>query len=108
MVEPHQLSDRDQVRRALQAGRFLLFKHSPICPISARAFREYGRFCAEHGDVATGWIDVVAQRPVSQWVAELTGVPHQSPQALLFVDGQVQWHASHSMITRDALVGTVS
>lgn len=108
MVEPPQLSDRDQVRQALQGGRFLLFKHSPICPISARAFEEYRRFAAERGDVVTGWIDVIAQRLVSQWVAELTGVPHQSPQALLFLDGQVQWHASHSSITRDALAGAVS
>jgi len=108
MVEPHQLPDRDTVRQALQAGSFLLFKHSPICPISARAFEEYRAFCAANEDLPTGWIDVIAQRSVSRWVAELTGIPHQSPQALLFRDGQVAWHATQLAITREALLEAAS
>ncbi len=88
---------------ALEADSFLLFKHSLTCPISARAFRQYTAFLAENPSVATGWIDVVGQRPWSQRVEAQTGVAHESPQALMLRRGQVVWHASHGEITKDAL-----
>ena len=39
------------------------------------------------------------QRELSDWVAKTTQVEHESPQALLFQDGKVTWHASHFDIT---------
>jgi bacillithiol system protein YtxJ len=102
-VQPNQILESQAVDDALRADRFLLFKHSLTCPISARAFREYTAFLAADPGVPTGWIDVVGQRPWSQRVTDKTGVTHQSPQALMLSKGQVVWHASHGEITKDSL-----
>lgn len=83
--------------------RVLLFKHSPICPVSAAAFAEYRGFCAEQPDVPTLFVDVIEQRPVARGLAERCGVEHQSPQAILFREGQPVWNASHRAITKETL-----
>ena len=87
----------------LASVQLLLFKHSPTCPVSAQAFYEYRAFHEEHPDVPTLWLDVGEERPVSQAIAESTGVTHESPQALWIEDGAVTWHASHGAITRASL-----
>jgi hypothetical protein len=43
--------------------RILLFKHSPLCPISVAARDEYDTFCDEHEDAPTMFIDVMAPCP---------------------------------------------
>ncbi|OPZ85722.1 MAG: hypothetical protein BWY76_01285 [bacterium ADurb.Bin429] len=77
----------------------VIFKHSTRCPISAVAEREMSRFAAEHPDVLCRQVLVVEQRPLSLRVAEVTGVPHQSPQVLVLRDESVVWKASHYGIT---------
>jgi bacillithiol system protein YtxJ len=106
-MELRQLADPIELEAALASGPFLLFKHSRICPISARAFEEYRAYLEEHPGVTTGWIDVVGQRPLSQSIAASSGVQHESPQALLFLNGEVEWHASHGGITRDSLTAAL-
>jgi bacillithiol system protein YtxJ len=81
----------------------MLFKHSPVCPISAAALREWRAFTAAHPEVPTLFVDVIGDRPVSRGLAEECGVQHQSPQAILFRDGRPAWHASHGGITADSL-----
>ena len=106
-VKPTQILESAGLDAALAADRFLLFKHSLICPISARAFREYTAFLAGDPQVPTGWIDVIGQRPWSQRVEAETGLAHASPQALLLHGGQVIWHASHGGITKDSLATAI-
>jgi bacillithiol system protein YtxJ len=97
-----QLQDERELEQALLAERFLLFKHSRICPISAHAFEAYGEWAAGAG-VPTGWIEVREQRPLARRVADATGVRHESPQALLLSGGRAVWHASHGGISLEAL-----
>lgn len=82
-----------------------IFKHSLTCPISASAYREYRRFVEEQGEnhgsgaaAVFALVEVQKARPVSNAVAERTGVVHQSPQALLLKGSEVAWHASHGNI----------
>jgi bacillithiol system protein YtxJ len=97
------LSDTAELERRLASGTLLLFKHSPICPVSARAKTELERFLAARPEVPSALVDVLVARPLSQLVAARSGVRHESPQALLFVDGACVWNASHGAITRAAL-----
>ncbi len=98
------ITNEAQLREALACEHFLLFKHSLVCPVSARAYREYGTFLEDApSTLQTGWIDVIGARPLSLAVAAETGVRHESPQALLLSAGQVRWHASHGAITRTSL-----
>ncbi|MCB9880003.1 MAG: bacillithiol system redox-active protein YtxJ [Planctomycetes bacterium] len=88
---------------ALKQPRVLLFKHSPICPISSAARAEYELFRLDHPDAPTLFVDVIGARAVSRAIAEQCGVQHQSPQAILFVEGKATWNASHDAITAGAL-----
>jgi monothiol bacilliredoxin len=100
---PNQITDRDDLEKALTSLRFLLFKHSKVCPISARAFSRYGRFAAAHPEIPTGWIDVIGQRPWSHFVAKETGIEHESPQAIFIRNSEAVWDASHRDITETSL-----
>ncbi|MGE3171778.1 MAG: bacillithiol system redox-active protein YtxJ [Planctomycetota bacterium] len=94
----------DAFSAALQEHvRVLLFKHSPTCPISATARRQWDAFCRQHEDVPTLFVDVVAARAVARGIAERSAVRHESPQAILFERGAPVWHASHFAITAGAL-----
>ena len=93
----------DDFAQALQARRILLFKHSPICPVSAAARDEYDAFRQDLPDVPSMFVDVIADRPTARAIADACGVRHQSPQAILFEEGRAVWHASHGAITRAAL-----
>lgn len=83
-----------------------IFKHSLTCPISGAAWGEFQRFVADRpvndGSVFA-LIEIQYARPVSNAVAERTGVRHQSPQAILLRESRVAWHASHYDIDLKAL-----
>jgi bacillithiol system protein YtxJ len=81
----------------------MLFKHSPICPVSAAALREWEAFCRSCPDLPKLFVDVIAQRSVARGLADECGVRHQSPQAILFRAGRPAWDASHGAITLDSL-----
>jgi bacillithiol system protein YtxJ len=100
---PARLRTSEELEAAFAAERYLLFKHSTICPISAAAFEEYERWSAAHPDAATGWIDVIQERPLARAVADRTGIRHESPQAILLARGEPRWNASHGAITEASL-----
>ena len=97
------LRSLDDYRAAVQCPRVLLFKHSPVCPISTAARAAFEMFRAAHPDAVTAFVNVIAERPVARGLAELCGVRHESPQAILFEAGVPVWHASHDAITAEAL-----
>lgn len=83
----------------------LLFKHSTTCPVSANAYKELRRFLESDGDGAEVRLIVVqSARSVSDRAAELLGVRHESPQAIVVRDGRAVWNASHFDITSRALL----
>ncbi len=88
----------------------LLFKHSLTCPISGAALRQYQRFLDQRSDddpTLYTLIEVQNARDVSTEIARVTGVRHESPQALLLRGGEVAWHASHWSIKAEALASAV-
>ena len=97
------LRDLEAFEAAVQQPRVLLFKHSPICPISATAKAEFEMFKLDHPDVPTLFVDVISSRPVARGIAEHSGIEHESPQVILFEEGKPAWHASHAAITNAAL-----
>ncbi len=73
----------------------ILFQHDPYCPISRRAYDELAGLSIE----AT-LIDVAQHADIGRLIEDRTGVPHESPQVLVFRSGKVVWSASHFRITR--------
>jgi bacillithiol system protein YtxJ len=101
-------ADFDDLLSTSASEPVFLLKHSTRCPISAGAHSRYTRFAEAHPDVPCRIVLVVEQRALSQQIAAATGVAHQSPQALLFVDGQCVWHISHGNITEHALADALA
>jgi bacillithiol system protein YtxJ len=86
-----------------QSQPVMLFKFSPVCPVSQRAAHEHdGWKNIETRQISSYEIDVIGARLVSNAIAEQSGGKHESPQALLFHKGQVVWHASHWDLTSHA------
>ena len=48
-------------------------------------------------------ICVLAERALARGLVALLGIPHESPQVLVFKGGQVVWHGSHEGISANAL-----
>ena len=84
---------------ALQLPLVVLFKHSTSCAISSMALREMWRLAAERTDVEVRLIDVRADRVISNAVAELLGIRHESPQVIVLRRGEPVWHGSHYRVT---------
>ncbi|NRD76145.1 bacillithiol system redox-active protein YtxJ [Bacillus sp. BRMEA1] len=82
---------------------FFLLKHSLTCPISQAAFNEYEKFSTENKVVDTYYLAVQDARPLSNEIAEKFQIKHESPQAILFANGEAKWNASHWKITNSSL-----
>ena len=81
----------------------LIFKHSPTCGISTKAYTEVSMFADEHPDVPVFLVDVIAQRALSRQLAVELAFPHASPQVILVADGRPFWSASHGGVTWRAI-----
>ena len=44
-------------------------------------------------------VDVLAERGLARGLTAALGITHESPQALLFEDGELLAHASHGVLT---------
>ena len=68
----------------------ILFKHSLTCGISSGVYREVSQVRADVNIVV-----IQTRREISNAIATLTGVRHQSPQAIVLREGKPVYHASH-------------
>lgn len=93
------LGQLDDIIAESAARPQLIFKHSTRCSISSMALERFER----EWDPATAcdiWLlDLLQHRDISNAIAQRTGVMHQSPQAILVVDGDAVFDASHSAIS---------
>ena len=73
----------------------LIFKHSTTCSISAMAFHRLQR---KSVTIKVYYLDLRANREVSNLVASTFDVEHESPQVLIIDKGVAVYHRSHSDI----------
>lgn len=73
-----------------------VFKHSLRCSISLMVKDRLKRFW--NFDIPIVEINVLSSRELSDFIAESTQITHESPQLILFKNGKVIYHASHSGI----------
>lgn len=96
--EIHDVAELDALIEKSNERAVILFKHSTTCPISSGVYNEVSR-----ADADINLIVVQNARSVSTHVAEMTGVRHESPQALVIKNGKVVYHASHYDVTAQDL-----
>lgn len=91
-------SEWAQVEPLLKAKVAFLFKHSPACPVSARAAGEVRSFARSKPGVPVVQLDVLAARPLSSRVAQVLEVTHESPQVIVLGGGTVLRVLNHGSV----------
>ncbi len=87
------------------SGVHIIYKHSFACSVCTFSLNSMERSMDDILGVGTPhFIDVRAQRPLSNLIAELSGVKHESPQVIIIRDGEAFWTGSHSEVRGDAVV----
>ena len=96
---PEQLEDINKLSESVPV---LFFKHSTRCSVSAMAKRKLeSEWRFSDNQIIPYHLDLLANRTVSNKIAEDYSVNHQSPQVLLIKNGKCIFHASHHDIDAD-------
>ena len=103
----NQLTSIEQLNElvvAAQTKPVVIFKHSTRCGISSMAFNSFKNNWKSDDTLADVYIlDLLRFRDVSNEVAQVTGVYHQSPQAIVLKGTEVIYEATHSGIDARAI-----
>lgn len=81
---------------------FAIFKHSTRCSISSMAknrLEKEWKF-----DFPIYYLDLLQHRDVSNYIASVSKIEHQSPQLIVFQSGETIYNASHNFIYVDDIV----
>jgi bacillithiol system protein YtxJ len=87
----------------MQQDLVILFKHSPTCPVSWMAHREVMRLRTEQPDLPLYLVSVRRRRDVARFIAERTGIRHESPQVIVLRGGAAIASVSHDDVTASAI-----
>lgn len=90
-----QIATTKDVDEALSAETAILFKYSMTCPISANARGEMEAFMEKQPDAPLYRLDVHQAPEASTYVAEKTGIEHESPQVIVLRNGKTGYTATH-------------
>ncbi|MBU3714759.1 MAG: bacillithiol system redox-active protein YtxJ [Ferruginibacter sp.] len=96
------LGQLDQIKQLSYNKPQVIFKHSTRCSISTIAKNRLEQ--SEHpANVDFYYLDLLAFRSISQTVAEMFKVYHESPQVLLIKNGECVYDESHNGVNMDEL-----
>ena len=97
-IELTSTSQVDSITEEYLTSTIVIFKHSTRCSISSMALSGFERNWNKEVECNLYFIDLIAHRDVSQKLAELSGVIHQSPQAIVVSANKIIYSATHSGI----------
>ncbi len=101
-----QLSTNDQLEQIINLSNEkpqVIFKHSTRCSISAVAWKRVQKN-HEKTEVNFYFLDLIAYRSLSNKIAEIFNVYHESPQVLVIKNGQCVFDESHLSISLDEIL----
>lgn len=106
------LESEKQLEQAIQDSHdkpVVLFKHSVTCGISAGAkHRLESGWNFDGADLDFYYLDLLANRPISNKIAEDLGVLHQSPQLIVLKNGKAVFNTSHHRINVQAIADVLA
>jgi len=78
-----------------------IFKHSTSCFISKTVLKNFEKEIenSEEQNASFYFLDLLAFRPISNKIAEDFGIRHESPQLIVFENGEAINNASHQDIS---------
>jgi bacillithiol system protein YtxJ len=93
----------EQIKKASFEKPQVIFKHSTTCSISRMSKSRLDREEASEG-IDFHYLDLLTYRPISNLVADVFEVHHESPQVLLIKNGECVYDESHNGITMDEIL----
>ncbi len=81
----------------------VIFKHSTRCSISSMVKNRLERAAAP-ATISFHFLDLVANRTISNKIAEDFFVEHESPQVLVIRNGECVYDESHNGINMDEII----
>ena len=81
----------------------LIFKHSTRCVVSSMAKSRLERNEQPEG-IDFYYLDLIRHRGLSQKIAEIFNIYHESPQVLLIKNGECVYDESHSGIQMNEII----
>ncbi len=81
----------------------LIFKHSTRCIISRTVLKNFEKEFDLGDKVKPYFLDLLEFRPISNEIAAVFNVTHQSPQLIVIKNGKAVYDASHDSITIEDL-----
>ena len=96
-IELTDLNQLDEVEAQSASKPVLIFKHSSTCSLSRTALDRLQRRwnTAEASEVPVYFLNIQANRKVSDAIAERFSVRHESPQAIVLRNATVVYDQSH-------------
>lgn len=93
----------EELKEASFSKPQLVFKHSTRCIISKMALKNFENDFLLQDVIDVYYLDLILYRELSNKIAEVFGVTHQSPQILLIKNGDVIYNTSHEGIDANVL-----
>ena len=103
------LIDEEQVKQIVNKSQLkpqVIFKHSTRCSISAVALQRLQK-STQPSDVDFYFLDLLSNRQLSNKIADVFQVAHESPQVLVIRDGHCVYEESHLGISMNEIVDHV-
>ncbi|WP_324719440.1 bacillithiol system redox-active protein YtxJ [Salinimicrobium sp. HB62] len=99
----HALTEEQQLEKIKQESEkqpVVIFKHSTRCRISRMVLNNFERNydLPKDKEVKLYFLNLIANRGISNEVASRFRVRHESPQMIILKDGEVVHHSSHQAI----------
>lgn len=95
------LDQVDRIKEDSQQRPVIIYKHSTRCGISSMVLSRLER-AWNPGEMESAdfyFLDLIRYRDISQEIASIFDVQHESPQVLLINQGECVYDASHMMVS---------
>jgi len=103
-IQLTEIETLDEIAETSKKQPVAILKHSTSCGISRMVLRQFEQsYDLKDEQIKLYFLDLIAYRDISNKIASRFNVPHQSPQLLVIVDGEVVFDASHSSIQSEKL-----
>jgi bacillithiol system protein YtxJ len=94
-----------EIRERSKQKTQVIFKHSTRCGVSSMVLHSLEK-SAQPSNIDFYFLDLIKYRPVSQAIATLFNVRHESPQVLVIINGESVYDESHYAINMKEIEAT--
>jgi bacillithiol system protein YtxJ len=98
-IELEEITQIAQIKEESKVNPVVIYKHSTRCGISKMVIRQFEKlFTEKHKNFKVYYLDLLNHRDISNELAEVFGVMHQSPQVLVIKNESCVFNTSHESI----------